>query len=168
MEVSVIVPVLNENEKAIQTIVSLKKQNFKDYEIIVVDSSDNETYLMLKRIKGIKLFHIPKKGIANARNYGLKKSKGKIIVFLDSGFVVKKDWLRKIKKELEKSNSSGIGGSFFSGRKNWISKFHFQDRKFRLGNKRKYVDMLATNNAAFYKKDLIAVCYTMQVKIRRK
>ena len=55
---SIITPVLNNKEKLIKTIESIKKQNFNDYEIIVVDGGSNDgTKEYLENEKNIKIYN---------------------------------------------------------------------------------------------------------------
>lgn len=55
-----------------------------DAEIIVVnDSKTNEVIIEEKYLDKVQLFKNPKKGVAAARNYGVSKSKGALLLLLD-------------------------------------------------------------------------------------
>lgn len=118
-KISVIIPTLNEEQNIPFCLESLLNQAEKPLEIIVVDngSADNTKNIAKKfqnkfQKKGIdfKLFSYPKGNQTNARDYGVKKSKGTIIGSLDADALVNKDWISKIKKHFNDSDVVGIGG----------------------------------------------------------
>ena len=87
---SIIIPVYNSESFLSTTIDSILKQNFKNYEIILVDdcSTDNTNKLCKsyeKNFNNIKL--IDKRintGVGDSRNKGIKFSTGKYLIFVDS------------------------------------------------------------------------------------
>ncbi len=83
--VSVIIPVYNRLEYICETIESVLAQTYKDYEIIVVD--DGSTIDIRQTLKPymnrIKYLYQENKGLAAARNTGIKNSNGKYLTFLD-------------------------------------------------------------------------------------
>ena len=87
---SVIIPTYNSLKLLKKAILSLEKQNFKNFETIVVDDGSTDgTMLFLKKYKKKKInlkFFSSKRfgGPAKPRNIGIKKSNGKWICFLDS------------------------------------------------------------------------------------
>lgn len=84
---SVIIPTYNRASFIRKAIFSVLNQNFKDFEIIIVDdgSTDN-TKEIVSDIKDDKIIYIKKKNEerAVARNTGIKNAKGTYISFLDS------------------------------------------------------------------------------------
>jgi len=95
-KVSVIIPVYNRPIQVVHCIGSVKKQDYEEKEIIVVDdgSTDN-TWEVIKRISGLLLVKNKKRlGPGAARNRGIEASNGEIIVFLDSDCqAISKKWL---------------------------------------------------------------------------
>lgn len=91
-KVSVIVPCYNEELNLIRTINSIKKQTYQNIEVIIVN--DGSYNLLTKKIlnsfkdKKITIINQKNKGLGISRNIGIKKSKGKFVLFLDSD-----DWL---------------------------------------------------------------------------
>lgn len=87
--ISVIIPLYNK-EKAIQnTLLSVLKQTYSDFEIIVVDDggTDNSANIVKEISKldnRINYFYKHNGGVSSARNYGLSKAKGEWIIFLDA------------------------------------------------------------------------------------
>lgn len=86
--VSVIIPTYNRTNFLKFAIKSVLKQTYKRFEIIVVDDgSEEDIYSTIQTINSqkIKYFRIKHQGLpAIARNFGIRKSKGKYIAFLDS------------------------------------------------------------------------------------
>ena len=84
---SIIIPVLNSKAKLIRTIESIKKQNFNDYEVIVIDGSSNDgtqEYLESEKIITKKISETDK-GIYDAINKGISISNGKYINTINAG-----------------------------------------------------------------------------------
>lgn len=84
---SVIIPTYNRAGFINKTIQSVLAQQFEDFEIIIVDdgSTDN-TYEVIQTIQDYRVFYFNKQNAerAAARNFGIAKSKGKYVSFLDS------------------------------------------------------------------------------------
>ena len=102
VKASVIVVNFNNSKYIERCIKSLKKQSYKNLEIIFVDdhSTDN-SISVIKKFKKIKILKTSKKtnygslNQINACKKGISKSQGKIIFFLDSD-----DYFKKIKVEI--------------------------------------------------------------------
>ena len=87
MKVSVIVPTYNRGEPLCRTLESLFKQTYPNFEIIIVDQStkkfpEKEEFLKANRHK-IRYFFAKTPNAAGARNLGVKKAKGEILLFVD-------------------------------------------------------------------------------------
>ena len=87
--VSVIVPAFNCEKTIKRCLDSIVKQKYKNIEILVInDGSTDQTkdiYLNnFQKIKNIQFYTKRNEGVSSARNYGIKKSKGKYIMFVDS------------------------------------------------------------------------------------
>jgi glycosyltransferase involved in cell wall biosynthesis len=118
IKISVIIPAFNEEKFLGNCLLSLKEQDFKDFEIIVVDkNSTDKTAEIVKKFRVI-LVSEKNQGVAFARNKGAKIAKGEILVFTDADTILPKDWLSRIKEEFEKDKELiAFGGSceFYSG-----------------------------------------------------
>ena len=93
---SIIVPIYNVEKYIDRCICSLIYQNYSNLEIILVDdgSFDDcplicDNYAM--KDSRIKVFHKNNGGLSDARNYGLEKSKGDYIIFVDSDDYIDKN-----------------------------------------------------------------------------
>ena len=85
---SIIIPTYNRENKLKKAIDSVLSQKYKNWEILIIDnySKDNTKKLVQGyKNKNIKFFKVKNYGvIAKSRNFGIMKSKGKFIAFLDS------------------------------------------------------------------------------------
>ncbi|MDA9726860.1 glycosyltransferase [Candidatus Pelagibacter sp.] len=87
MKISVITCTNNSEETIIETLNSLKKQSYKNYELIIVDniSKDRTLEIIKNNYKGdLKIISENDNGIYFALNKGLKKIGGEIIFILHS------------------------------------------------------------------------------------
>lgn len=87
--ISIVVPVFNVECYLNQCINSILSQSFEDYEIILVDDGSTDTSgiicdLLEASNEQIRVFHKANGGLSSARNFGLKRSLGKYVVFVDS------------------------------------------------------------------------------------
>lgn len=86
--VSVILPVYNRDEVILNAINSVINQSYQNWELIIIDDcSTKDLKKIISQIKDPRIFFYRlnvNSGAAAARNYGIKKSKGVIICFLDS------------------------------------------------------------------------------------
>lgn len=104
---SIIIPVYNSERYLNKCIDSVINQNYKDYEIIVVNegSQDGSQDIMDSYGKKIKNIHIPEKntfGPSYSRNVGVSEATGDYILFLDSDDYYESDLLFKLEGALDK------------------------------------------------------------------
>lgn len=108
MKVSVIVPVYNTEKYLKNCIDSLLKQNFEDYEIIVInDLSPGNAEEIIKSYNDKKIVYIKNKtnkGIGYNRNLGIKKAKGEYVCFIDSDDYVREDFISKMYNYSKENN----------------------------------------------------------------
>lgn len=89
LTISIIVPVLNEEKKIFKVIEKLKKfkETQKDffYEIIVVDGgSTDKTKKIIEKFRDVRFYCLDNAKRGDAYRYGIKKSRGDIVVFFPS------------------------------------------------------------------------------------
>jgi len=99
---SIIIPTLNEEEYLPVLLEGIKKQNFKDYEIIVADAGSGDKTREVAATFGCRLISggLPAKG----RNLGAKAAKGDLFLFLDADVILPEGFLEKAVKEFNKRN----------------------------------------------------------------
>ena len=108
--VSIIIPYYKKRSFFKKTIDSVKKQTYKNFEIILIyDDDDNSDLSFIKKtLKKVKkkmiLNNKNNLGVGTARNYGIQKSKGKFISFLDADDIWDKHKLTKQIKFMKTNN----------------------------------------------------------------
>ncbi len=81
--VSVIITTKNEQEVIERLLLSIKKSNYKNIEIIVVDNNSKDLTKKIAEKYTDKVFNFgPER--SSQRNFGVKKSKGKYVLILDA------------------------------------------------------------------------------------
>ena len=86
-KISIITPAYNAVKTIAETIDSVSRQTFKDWELIVVnDGSTDDTLNILQQINEprLKIINQPNGGVAIARNQGIEAAQGEYIAFLDA------------------------------------------------------------------------------------
>lgn len=126
-KISIIIPVYNNAKEIGECLDSLKKQTFKDYEIIIVDdgSTDGLNLALQDRRTRVKaVISQPHAGPAVARNYGFKQASGQYLLFCDSDIVMKPGMLELMVKALD--NNPDIAFVY--------SSFKYGFKKFKLND----------------------------------
>lgn len=110
---SIIVPIYNVEKYIEKCLNSLVKQNIENYEIICVnDGSEDNSLSILKKFNiensNIKIINKKNGGLSSARNVGIRESKGKYIMFVDSDDFIAENILAEIIEELEENKIDGV------------------------------------------------------------
>src|SRR3989338_10089980 len=105
--ISIIIPAYNEEKYIEATLKSLKKQTYKDFEIIVVANNCSDNTVALAERDADKVIQTKKQGISLARNLGAEHAKGEILFFLDADTHMKPDLLEKVMDYLNNGYECG-------------------------------------------------------------
>lgn len=105
---SFVIPTFNEGDYLKPCLDSIKSQKKTNYEIIIVDSFSNDCTAEIAKKYKCRLFFVPKVGPGLARNAGMKKAGGEIIIFADADTRFENDFLDKLDTECNGNISGGI------------------------------------------------------------
>ena len=110
-KIDIILPNFNSSDYIKETIKSVIKQTYTNWNLIIVDDcSDEKTVNILKKYqknKKFKIYFLKKnQGAGYCRNYAIKKSKSPFIAFLDSDDIWKKNKLEAQIKFMNENNYS--------------------------------------------------------------
>ncbi|MBB6681140.1 glycosyltransferase family 2 protein [Aequorivita sp. 609] len=92
--ISVVIPTLNRYEYLKDVLEDLEKQDYKNFEVIVVDQSAPYREDFYKDFKlDIQLFYQEERALWLARNNAIKSSKGEYILLFDDDSRVEPNWI---------------------------------------------------------------------------
>lgn len=110
IKVSVIVPVYNVEKYLAKCLDTVCNQTFSDYEVVIINdgSPDNSEKIIndyIKKYNNIKYYKKKNGGLSDARNYGISKSNGKYLMFIDSDDYVSNDMVEKLYNKIEEEKA---------------------------------------------------------------
>ncbi len=155
MKFSIITVVKNDRDNILKTINSIKNQNFKNFEHIIVDgySTDGTSEVIKKNIIVNKQYkHLIKKdkNLYDALNYGIKISKGEYIGILHSGDIFfNNNILNLIEKEIK--DVDAISGNIIYKKKNKV----IRNWNYKIDKLNKYNCFKISHTSLFLKKEII-------------
>ena len=112
-KISVIVPVYNVENYLKESLNSLLKQTFKDFEIICINdgSTDNSQEILeqfSKIDKRVKLINKTNEGCGSARNKGLSLANGEYVYFFDPDDYIREDTLERLYTNAKNNDSDMV------------------------------------------------------------
>jgi glycosyltransferase involved in cell wall biosynthesis len=116
IDISIIVPIYNAEKYLKKCLDSLVNQTKKELEFILVnDGSTDTTEDIIKTYKDkrIKYFKNKNQGIGKTRNFGIEKSSGKYIMFVDSDDYLEKDACELLYKKSKELDSDLVVCDFY-------------------------------------------------------
>lgn len=123
--VSIIIPSLNEEKYIEKTLKSIKKQTYKNYEIIVVDGNSRDKTREIARRYANKVIIEKRRGIGVARNTGAKIAKGELLLFLDADTELEENFLERVVKVMQKENVVCASG-YIKAKGNFVESFIYR------------------------------------------
>lgn len=100
--ISVIVPIYNAKNFLPRCIESVLNQTFKNFELLLINDGSKDSSLDIcnkyleKFPDKIKVFNNKNMGCSITRNFGIEKSQGKYLLFIDSDDWIEKDMLEEM------------------------------------------------------------------------
>ncbi len=120
---SIVIPCYNDGAYIRDAVDSARKQTYPSLEIVIVDdgSEDSETREALRGLEeeGLPVLWSEHRGVAHARNMGIRYATGEYILPLDSDDLIEPEYLAEGIAVLEADVSAGIvycEADFFEGR----------------------------------------------------
>lgn len=115
--ISVIISMYNAQEYIEKLLDCLKKQTYKNLEIIIVNDGSTDNSLKIakeyaKVDKRIKIISIPNNGVSNARNIGIDNSTGEYITFLDADDYIEYDMYEKFLYNIIEKKADVLRGNY--------------------------------------------------------
>jgi glycosyltransferase involved in cell wall biosynthesis len=144
--ISVIIPAYNAEHTILETISSVQKQTFSDFELIVVDDGSTDRMLeLLHSVKDerLKIFSYENAGVSVSRNRGLSHATGEFIAFIDADDLWTPDKLELQLAALQVHPEAGVAYSWTHFIDEKGESFHAEEPKFFEGNV--YAPLLLNN-----------------------
>lgn len=109
-KVSIIIPVYNASKTIEECLCSVVNQTYSNLEIIIVNdgSTDNSLDIckeLSKKDERIVLYDKKNEGVSKTRNYGLSKTSGDYICFVDSDDFISDTYIFDFVQDIEKENA---------------------------------------------------------------
>ena len=116
VDISIIVPIYNAEKYIEKCIDSLINQTKEELEFILInDGSTDSTDELIKKYndKRIKYFKNKNQGIGKTRNFGIEKSTGKYLMFIDSDDYLKENTCEELYRRITKDKSDLVICDFY-------------------------------------------------------
>ena len=132
-KVSVIIPTFNSGKFLGKCLNSIRNQKYGgDVEVIVVDDGSTDNTVQIAREYGCKVLKNPKRGRAEAKNEGIRHSKGDYLFFVDSDMELTPNIISECVRLLESNENIGgvvihehsVGSSFWVKVRNFEKSFY--------------------------------------------
>jgi glycosyltransferase involved in cell wall biosynthesis len=160
LKFTIIIPSYNEKEDVRLAIESSIKQRYPDKEILVIDDSTDNTPQIIREYvsRGVVLLDGPRKGCCGARNFGIKKASGDVVVLLNADVVLPPDFLEKIKKHYEAGADYVLVESRVFNQENIWARFIEMQHRYesrKIGDKAEWTEGFSCRREAALKVGLI-------------
>jgi len=151
--VSIIIPAYHSSETISDTLAGLREQTFCDFEVIVVNSSpDEETRRIVEEKFPEAIFEQSTRPLLphGARNRGVARARGDVLVFTDPDCRPKIDWLQRLVDARDAGHHLVCGAIELSDDAEWLERgVHLCKYSFRLSGLRANATWIAgTANAS--------------------
>lgn len=133
MKFSIIMPTYNCERYVAEAVNSVLGQTYKDFELIIVDDgSQDGTFAVCEQLAkdkdNVHLFAAEHGGVSRARNFGLKKSQGDYVLFIDSDDSWENNLLERASEALTENDELLVFG--------YRSDYYLSDGTFQYSNKK--------------------------------
>jgi len=120
--ISIIIPTYFEEKYIGNCLRSIKKNSFKDIEIIVVDSNSLDRTREIAKKYADRVINIKSRGVGKARNLGAKIAKGDVLVFVDADTTLSKNFLGEF-EDIFKNKEIVYSSGYLKGKNENMSFF---------------------------------------------
>jgi cellulose synthase/poly-beta-1,6-N-acetylglucosamine synthase-like glycosyltransferase len=155
--ISVIIPAFNAANIIHNTLSALKNQRYpKDFfEVIVVDDGSRDNTAEVAQKMGVVVLAQSNQGAGVARNLGVKRAKGEIILFTDSDCEPQEDWIELMVEPFQNPEVVGAKGFYKTKQHEFAARFAQAEYEIKCNMLKKahYIDFIDTYSAA-YRRDI--------------
>ena len=133
-KVSIIIPVYNSYKNLNRCLDSVINQTYKNIEIIIINDGSTDRSLDIlneykKKDNRIKVYTIKNSGVSYARNYGIKKSNGEYIMFIDSDDYIELNMVEKMMNSLVSNKVDIVRcNNFVEEKTNYVESYYLKNK----------------------------------------
>jgi len=111
-EVSIVIPTKNNVDILERCLRSIRELDYprENLEVVINDGNSADGTVEIAEKYGCRVIFENKGTIGEARDAGVKHSKGKYIAFTDSDCTVERDWLYELRKHFNLDSVAAVGG----------------------------------------------------------
>ena len=110
MKISVVIAAYNEENAIESCLMSIRKNRYHNFDIIVVDGGSVDRTLEIAEKYADKILHVHTSGPGPARNMGVKESDADVVAFTDADTIVPPDWLELFSRDFSNPDVVAVGG----------------------------------------------------------
>lgn len=116
---SVVIPLYNKQDTIRDTLESVRKQTFEEFEVVVIDdgSTDGSPEIVQDFVVSdarFRVFRQENAHVSAARNHGVRRSCGHLVAFLDADDFWKPDHLENLKTLYQSYPEAGMYGTAYT------------------------------------------------------
>ncbi len=123
--ISVIVPTLNESKYIGNLLTSLEKQDYRDFEVIVVDGGSRDKTIAISQAFGAKTVIIPNCKEYPSRNKAAEIAEGEILFFTGADVIFPDNILNNLVEKFEDPKTLAVAGPGIPNDGTLMVKFEF-------------------------------------------
>ena len=109
-DISVVVCTHNGSRTICETLDSLQKLEYPNFEVIVVDDGSTDNTAAMVSQHTVKLIRTPNRGLSAARNTGMEAANGSIVAYIDDDAYPDPHWLQYLAWTFMTTSYAGVGG----------------------------------------------------------
>lgn len=119
--ISIIIPAYNAEKYIERCIISCLNQNYENIEVLVINDGSKDNTLKIceklaKQYNSLKVFTKKNSGVSDTRNYGIDKSTGDYIMFVDADDYIEDDMCSKLITHMDDHSDLVVCGYYLQNR----------------------------------------------------
>ncbi|MCR5202251.1 MAG: glycosyltransferase family 2 protein [Lachnospiraceae bacterium] len=121
VKISLIVPVYNPGKAVLRCLKSIRKQTFKEFELILIDDgSTDDSHKIIEAFldkdqefkQKVRFIRKSNEGVAKTRNRGIDQALGEYVMFMDQDDFLRKDYLEHYYNEINNTDYDYVVGGY--------------------------------------------------------